>query len=411
MEHKFGANNYHPIPIVFSKAKGAEVWDVEGKKYLDFLSAYSAVNQGHCHPRILESLTQQASRLTLSSRAFYNDIFPRYTKYVTSYFGFESVLPMNTGAEAVETAFKLARKWGYSKKKIPEGQAIIVCVSGCFHGRTITAISISDDPDSFAGYEPKLGGIQRIEYNNLSQLKELLKKDGDRICAFIVEPIQGEAGVVVPEDGYLSQCAKICREHNVLFIADEIQTGLCRTGKMLACDYDKVKPDVLILGKALSGGYFPISCVLSSAEIMHTIQPGQHGSTFGGSSLSAAVAITSLEVLIDENLADNAFKQGEIFRSELKKSLPSFVTDVRGKGLLNAIEIDPKFRFSAWEICMLFAQKGILCKPTHDHIIRLSPPLVLTKQQTDEALQVIKQTFSEIPKLDKSHIPKEPKFH
>eukprot|EP01101_Sappina_pedata_P011808 TRINITY_DN7998_c1_g1_i1.p1 TRINITY_DN7998_c1_g1~~TRINITY_DN7998_c1_g1_i1.p1 ORF type:complete len:456 (+),score=212.78 TRINITY_DN7998_c1_g1_i1:31-1398(+) len=410
MEHKYGAHNYHPLPVVFSKAQGAEVWDVEGKRYIDFLSAYSAVNQGHCHPKIIKAMVDQASKLTLSSRAFYNETFPRFTKYITEYFGYESVMPMNSGAEGVETAIKLARKWAYTHKKVPENEAIVICASGCFHGRTLTAISMSDDPSSYEGFGPHLPGLRRIPYNDLAALEEVLNAEGDKVCAFIVEPIQGEAGVIVPDDGYLLKSAELLKKHNALLIADEIQTGLCRSGKLLACDYDGVKPDVVILGKALSGGCFPVSCVLTSKEVMLSIKPGEHGSTFGGSSLAASVAIASLEVLNDEKLADNSFAQGEKFRSAISALKSPFVKEIRGRGLLNAIEIVPDFKFSAWQICLLLAQRGILCKPTHDYTIRMSPPLVLTSEQTQEAIDIITKLFKELPTMDVSQVPQEPKF-
>eukprot|EP01116_Phalansterium_solitarium_P006342 TRINITY_DN18640_c0_g1_i1.p1 TRINITY_DN18640_c0_g1~~TRINITY_DN18640_c0_g1_i1.p1 ORF type:complete len:458 (-),score=99.26 TRINITY_DN18640_c0_g1_i1:113-1486(-) len=397
-ENEYAAHNYHPLPMVFERAQGVDVWDPEGRHYFDFLSSYSAVNQGHCHPKIIKALTLQAERCTLSSRAFYNSVFPRYARYVTEYFGFESVLPMNSGAEAVETALKLARKWAYDKKGVPENEAVIISCEGCFHGRTLAIVSMSSDPDCRVNFGPYLPGLATVPFNDASALGAVLERIGSKVAGFIVEPIQGEAGVVVPNDGYLAECARLCRQHNVLFIADEIQTGLCRSGKLLACDWDGVRPDVLILGKALSGGTIPISAVLASKEIMYCLRPGHHGSTFGGSPLAAAVGIASLEVLKDENLADQAQELGTVLRRELeniKKQHP-FVTAVRGRGLLNAIEIDEDFHTSAWDICLKLKDNGLLAKPTHNHIIRLAPPLVMTHEQLGLCIGIIRKTFDEV---------------
>jgi len=356
-------------------------------------------------------LVHQSQKLTLSSRAFYNDCFPRFAKFITHYFGFESVLPMNTGAEAVETALKLAKKWGYKKKKVAVNQAIIVNCHGCFHGRTIGVVSMSDDPDAYEGFQPLLPGYLRIPFNDVDALKKVLEQHSDRIVAFLVEPIQGEAGVMIPRDGYLSACAELCKKHNVLFIADEVQTGLSRTGKLLACDYDNVKPDILILGKALSGGLLPLSCVLTSREIMYCIRPGEHGSTFGGNPLASAVGIAALKVLQEENLAENAFVLGQRFRDSLKKMNIPYFKDIRGKGLLNAIEVDPKFKHTAWDICMVLLHNGILCKPTHDTIIRLAPPLTITQEQLDDALKIFQKVFELMPSLSQEDIPQEEREH
>jgi len=396
MESEYAAHTYHPIPVVFKKASGVHVWDVEDKQYFDFLSAYSAVNQGHSHPKIVSALITQAQKCALSSRAFYNEVFPQYAKYITEFFNYPMVLPMNTGAEAVETGIKLARRWGYVKKNIPENEAIVISCKGCFHGRTIGVISMSDDPSSFSQYGPLLSGIVKIDYNNVEQLETVLSKYHDRVAAFIVEPIQGEAGVVVPDEGYLKRCYEICKKYNVLLIADEIQTGLCRTGKMLCSDWDGIQPDIVLLGKAISGGLLPISAVLSNKEIMLTIKPGEHGSTYGGSPLASAVAMAALEVLREENLADNAQELGELFREQIKSIKSSAIQLVRGRGLLNAIVIDPAFPVSAWNICMEFSKNGLLAKPTHDNIIRLAPPLTITKDQLMECIGIIKKTFETV---------------
>ena len=394
LEEKYGAHNYHPIDVVIDRGKGVWVWDVEGKKYLDFLSAYSAVNQGHCHPKIVNALTDQAQKLTLTSRAFYNSVLGEYEKYITKYFGYDKGLPMNTGVEGDETAFKLARKWAYAVKGIPENRAKIIFCEGNFHGRTMMAVSASNDPDCKDGYGPYLPGIELIPFNNLPALEKALKDEN--VCAFLVEPIQGEAGVMVPDAGYLTKAYELCKSKNVLFIADEVQTGLCRTGKLLACDHENVRPDVLILGKALSGGVMPISAVLADDEIMLTIKPGQHGSTFGGNPLAAKVAIASLEVLKEEKLADNADKMGKYFRQEMQKIVDELelVTLVRGKGLLNAIVIKPtKSGKTAWDVCVEFKENGLLAKPTHGDIIRFAPPLVITKEEIDFAIDTIRNVL------------------
>lgn len=394
LEEKYGAHNYHPIDVVIDKGKGVWVWDVEGKKYLDFLSAYSAVNQGHCHPKIVKALTDQAQKLTLTSRAFYNSALGEYEKYITEYFGYDKVLPMNTGVEGDETAFKLARKWAYAVKGIPENKAKIIFCECNFHGRTMMAVSASNDPDCKDGYGPYLPGIELIPFNNFPALEKAL--EDPNVCAFLVEPIQGEAGVMVPDDGYLKKAYDLCKSKNVLFIADEVQTGLCRTGKLLACDHENVRPDVLILGKALSGGVMPISAVLADDEIMLTIKPGQHGSTFGGNPLAAKVAIASLQVLKDEKLADNAEKMGKYFRQEMQKIIDELeiVTLVRGKGLLNAIIIKPtKSGKTAWDVCVEFKENGLLAKPTHGDIIRFAPPLVITKEEIDFAIETIRSVL------------------
>ena len=394
LELEHGAHNYHPIPVVLSKANGIYVWDVEGNRYYDFLSAYSAVNQGHCNERILDSLTSQANKLTLTSRAFHNNVLGEYEKYITKLFGFDKVLPMNTGVEGGETANKLARKWGYIKKGIPENKARIIFAKGNFWGRTLAAISSSDDPSSYKGFGPYMPGYDLIAYNDLNALENELKDPN--VCAFMVEPIQGEAGVIVPDPGYLSSVRKICDKYNVLFIADEVQTGIGRTGKLLACDHENVKPDILILGKALSGGVYPVSAVLCNDDIMLCIQPGEHGSTFGGNPLACAVAKTALEVVIDENLSDNANLMGNIFREELNKLNSSIIKEVRGKGLLNAIEIKKTSSISAWEICMLLKNKGLLAKPTHGNIIRFAPPLIINKKEILECTSIITDVFKSI---------------
>lgn len=393
MEHQYGAHNYHPLPVVLSKGEGAFVWDVEGKRYFDFLSAYSAVNQGHCHPKIVNALCQQAKTLTLTSRAFYNDCLGPYEKYITEYFGYDKVLPMNTGAEADETAMKLARRWGYKVKGIPENEAIIICCEGNFHGRTISIISMSTDPDSYGQFGPFTPGFVKIPYNDSVVLEQTLEKLGDKVAGFLVEPIQGEAGVYVPNDGYLKKCYELCKKHNVLFIADEVQTGIARTGKMLACDHEGVKPDILILGKALSGGVIPVSAVLANDEIMLTIKPGEHGSTFGGFCLAGKVAMAALQVVKDEKLEEKAEELGQIFREEMSKVKSDMIELVRGKGLLNAIVIKPKNGKEAWDVCLKMKELGVLAKPTHQHIIRFAPPLVITKEQLLEAIELIKQAI------------------
>lgn len=394
LEEKYGAHNYHPIDVVIDRGKGVWLWDVEGKKYLDFLSAYSAVNQGHCHPKIIKALTDQAQKLTLTSRAFYNSVLGDYEKYITEYFGYDKVLPMNTGVEGDETAFKLARKWAYSVKGIPANKAKIIFCEGNFHGRTMLAISASNDPDCRDGYGPYLQGIELIPFNNIPALEKALQDPN--VAAFLVEPIQGEAGVVVPDKGYLKKAYELCKSKNVLLIADEVQTGLCRTGKMLASDHELVKPDVLILGKALSGGVMPISAVLANDDIMLAIKPGQHGSTFGGNPLAGKVAIAALQVLKEENLAENADKLGNYFRSEIEKLVHELeiISLVRGKGLLNAIVIKPTSSGkTAWDVCVELKNNGLLAKPTHGDIIRFAPPLVITKEEINLAIEIIKKVL------------------
>lgn len=393
LEAAYGAHNYHPLPVVIARAKGCRVWDPEGREYFDFLSAYSAVNQGHCHPRIIQAMIDQASTLTLTSRAFYNNKLGEFEKFVTEFFGYEMILPMNTGAEGVETAMKLCRKWGYATKKIPDNEAVIIFAEGNFHGRTIGVISASTDPDCRKDFGPFLPGIEIIPYNQPEALAKVLESKGDRVCAFIVEPIQGEAGVNVPADDYLKKCYDLCRKHNVLFVADEVQTGIARTGKLLCCDYAGIKPDVLILGKAISGGVLPVSAVLSSREIMLVIKPGEHGSTFGGFPLACAVAKAALEVVRDEKLSERAAYLGEIFRTELKKITSPLIAEVRGKGLLNAVVIRPQKDIEAWDVCLRLKDNGLLAKPTHRHIIRFAPPLVISETELESALQIIRTTI------------------
>ena len=391
LEDKYGAHNYHPLPVVLSKGEGVYVWDVDGKKYFDFLSAYSAVNQGHCHPKIVRALQEQSETLTLTSRAFYNDVLGQYEKYITALFGYDKVLPMNTGVEGGETANKLARKWGYQKKGIEKNKARIIFAKGNFWGRTLAAISSSDDPSSYEGFGPYMPGYDLIPYNNLDALEEELTDPN--VCAFMVEPIQGEAGVVVPDEGYLAGVRSLCDKYNVLFIADEVQTGIARTGKMLATDYENARPDILILGKALSGGVFPVSAVLADDDVMLCIQPGEHGSTFGGNPLACKVAQAALEVIIDEKLAENAYRLGEIFRREMRAIDSDMVTLVRGKGLLNAIIIKPKNGKEAWDVCLRLRDNGLLAKPTHGDIIRFAPPLVMTEAQLMDCIEIIKKTI------------------
>ena len=391
LEDKYGAHNYHPLPVVLAKGEGVFVWDVEGKKYYDFLSSYSAVNQGHCHPKIVAALKEQADTLTLTSRAFHNDVLGQYEEFVTKLFGYDKVLPMNTGVEGGETANKLARKWGYMKKGIEKNKARIIFAKGNFWGRTLAAISSSDDPSSYKGFGPFMPGYDLIPYNDLEALETELKDFN--VCAFMVEPIQGEAGVVVPDEGYLAGVRKLCDKYNVLFIADEVQTGIARTGKMLACDYEDARPDLLILGKAISGGVFPVSAVLADDEIMLCIQPGEHGSTFGGNPLACKVAQAALEVVIDENLAENAYRLGKIFRSELRAFDNDMITLVRGRGLLNAIVIKPKDGKEAWDVCLKLRDNGLLAKPTHGDIIRFAPPLVITEEQLMDCIAIIKKTI------------------
>ncbi len=391
LEDKYGAHNYHPLAVVLSKGDGAKVWDVEGNEYFDFLSAYSAVNQGHCHPKIIGAMVDQAKILTLTSRAFYSDTLGVYEKFITEFFGYDKVLPMNTGAEADETALKLCRRWAYDKKGIEANKAKIIVCADNFHGRTITVISMSTDPDSKAGFGPYTPGFEVIPYNDLIALEKAL--EDPNVAGFLVEPIQGEAGVVVPQEGYLTKAYEMCKAKNVLFIADEVQTGIARTGKLLACDHEGVKPDILILGKALSGGVYPVSAVLANDEIMLTIKPGQHGSTFGGNPVAAKVAIAALEVVKEENLAERAQKLGEIFRSEMEKIDSDMVELVRGKGLLNAVVIRPKNGKTAMDVCIEMAKNGLLAKPTHDHIIRFAPPLIISEEQLMEAIAIIKKSI------------------
>jgi len=391
LEDKYGAHNYHPLGVVLSKGKGAKVWDVEGKEYFDFLSAYSAVNQGHCHPKIVGAMVDQAQTLTLTSRAFYSDALGTYEKYITGLFGYDKVLPMNTGAEADETALKLCRRWGYDVKGIEADQAKIIVCADNFHGRTISIISMSTDPESKVGFGPYTPGFIVIPYNNIDALEVALKDPN--VAGFLVEPIQGEAGVVVPDEGYLTKAYNMCKEKNVLFIADEVQTGIARTGKMLACDHENVHPDILILGKALSGGSYPVSAVLANDEIMLTIKPGQHGSTFGGNPVAAKIGIAALQVVLDEDLANKAEALGKTFRSEISNIDSDMVEMVRGKGLLNAVIIKPKNGKTAMDVCIKMAENGLLAKPTHDHIIRFAPPLVITKDQLMAAINIIKATI------------------
>ncbi len=393
LEDRYGAHNYHPLPVVLAKGEGVYVWDVEGKKYFDFLSAYSAVNQGHCHPKIVKALTDQAQTLTLTSRAFYNDTLGVYEKFVTEYFGFDKVLPMNTGAEAVETAIKIARKWGYEKKGVAENQAQIIVCEQNFHGRTTTIISFSSDPDANTNFGPFTPGFIRIPYNDLDALAEAAKQPN--VIGFLVEPIQGEAGVYVPNDGYLAGAKELCSKNNILFIADEVQTGIARTGKLLAVDHENVKPDILILGKAISGGVYPVSAVFANDDIMMVIKPGQHGSTFGGNPLAAKVAIAALEVVKDEKLAENSERLGKLFRTEMNRIIEKtdLIVKVRGKGLLNAIIVnDTEQSKTAWNLCVELKNNGLLAKPTHGNIIRFAPPLVMTEEQLMECVAIIEKT-------------------
>ena len=394
LEDKYGAHNYHPIPVVLSKGEGIHVWDLEGKKYFDFLSSYSAVNQGHCHPKIIKSLNEQSKKLTLTSRAFYNDVLGDFEKFITELFKYDKVLPMNTGVEGGETANKLARKWGYEKKGISENKAKIIFANGNFWGRTLAAISTSDDPLSYKGFGPYMPGYEVIPYNDLESLENSLQDPN--VAAFMVEPIQGEAGVIVPDEGYLSGIRNLCNKYNVLFIADEVQTGIARTGKMLATDFEDARPDILILGKALSGGVLPVSAVLADDEVMMCIKPGEHGSTFGGNPLSCAVAKSALEVVEEENLAENAAKMGEVFRGRMQKFIETskLAQVVRGKGLLNAIVIDSSVESDkAWNICLKLKDNGLLAKPTHGNIIRFAPPLIINQQEIEECCNIIETTI------------------
>ena len=400
LEDKYGAHNYHPLPVVLTKGKGVHVWDVEGKQYYDFLSAYSAVNQGHCHPKIVNALYEQATTLCLTSRAFYNDVLGPFEKYATTYFGYDKLLPMNTGAEAVETAIKIARKWAYEKKGVDEKSAQIIVCENNFHGRTTTIISFSSDEGARNNFGPYTPGFIKIPYDDINALKEALENN-ENLAAFLVEPIQGEAGVFVPAAGYLKQAKELCEKHNVLFIADEVQTGIARTGKLLAVDHEDVRPDIVILGKAISGGVYPVSVVLADDHIMNVIKPGQHGSTFGGNPLAAAVATAALEVIKDENLAENAEKLGNIFRSKMNDYIrnSNIVNLVRGKGLLNAIVInDTEESSTAWDICIALKENGLLAKPTHGNIIRFAPPLVMNETELNECIEIITSTLKDFEK-------------
>lgn len=401
LEEEYGAHNYHPLPVVLSRGEGVYLWDVEGKRYYDFLSAYSAVNQGHCHPRIVAALMHQAQTLTLTSRAFYNDMLGTFEKYACETFGYDKLLPMNTGAEAVETALKITRKWAYERKGIPENEAQIIVCKNNFHGRTTTIISFSNDPVARKNFGPYTPGFLKIEYDDLAALEEALENNPKQIAGFLVEPIQGEAGVYVPSDGYLAKAKALCEKYNVLFIADEVQTGIARTGKMLATDHEGVRADILILGKALSGGVYPVSCVLADNAVMDIIGPGNHGSTFGGNPLAAAVAIAALKVVKEENLAENALELGELFRAELNKFIPdcSLVKSVRGKGLLNAIVInDTEDSSTAWDICLALRDNGLLAKPTHGNIIRFAPPLIMNRGQMLDCISIIIKTLQQFEK-------------
>jgi len=394
LEHKYGAHNYHPLPIVISRGEGVFVWDVEGKRYYDFLAAYSAVNQGHCHPRIIQALIDQASKLTLTSRAFHNDVLGEYEEFMTKLFGFDKLLPMNTGVEACETSVKLARRWGYDVKGVEKYKAKIIFAEGNFWGRSIAAVSASTDPNSFTGFGPFTPGFETIPYNDIPALEKAL--EDPNVVAFMVEPIQGEAGVVIPDEGYLTKVSALCKSKKVLLIADEVQTGLARTGKMLACDHENVKPDILVLGKALSGGVFPVSAVLANDEIMLTIKPGEHGSTYGGNPLACKVAMTAVQVLLDENLADNAHHLGEMLRTELRNIKSDRIKLVRGKGLFNAIIIEEKDGIDAMDVCLQLKDNGLLAKPTHGDIIRLAPPLVINEDQLLECASIIRRTIENL---------------
>ncbi len=402
LEDKFGAHNYHPLPVVLDSGKGVFVWDVEGKRYFDFLSAYSAVNQGHCHPRLVKAMQEQAEKLTLTSRAFYNSLLGEYAKFVCEFFGYERMLPMNTGAEAVETALKMARKWAYEKKSIAKNEAKIIVCEGNFHGRTISIISASSDPDSYGGFGPYTPGFLQIPYDDAAALEKAL--EDPTVCAFLVEPIQGEAGVLVPADDYLKRVAELCKKKNVLFIADEVQTGIARTGKKLCSEHSGVRPDAVILGKALSGGMYPVSCVLADSALMDVFTPGTHGSTFGGNPMAARMAIESLNIVQDEKLSENAERLGKIFRAEMQKLVDNydFVKLVRGKGLLNALIIEPREidgeKHTAWELCLLLRDNGLLAKPTHGDIIRFAPPLVITEEQLMECCNIIALSVQQFAK-------------
>lgn len=398
LENEHGAHNYHPLPVVLDKGEGAYVWDVEGKRYFDFLSAYSAVNQGHSHPKIVDALVEQSKQLALTSRAFYNSKLGEYEKKITTLFKFDKVLPMNSGAEAVETAIKLSRKWGYEVKGIKGGNAKIIVCENNFHGRTTSIISFSNDPDAYSNYGPFTPGFIRIPYNDTKALEEVLEQEAEHIAAFMAEPIQGEAGVFVPDEGYLKKCAELCKKHNVLFVADEVQTGIARTGRLIACHHEDVQPDILILGKALSGGMYPVSAVLANNNIMNVIHPGQHGSTFGGNPTACAVAVAALDVVEEEKLSEKAEKLGQLFRAEIQKIIEKtdLVHTVRGKGLLNAIIInDSQDSPTAWNLCVALKENGLLAKPTHGNIIRLAPPLVMTEKQLMECVAILEKTILE----------------
>ena len=390
-EDKYGAHNYHPLPVVLEKGKGVYLWDVEGKQYFDFLSAYSAVNQGHCHPKIVKALTDQAGILALTSRAFYNNVLGEFEEYITKLFGYDKVLPMNSGAEGDETALKACRKWAYMKKGIPENQAKIIVCENNFHGRTITIVSMSTDPDSYGGFGPYTPGFIKIPYNDIPALEKALQDP--HIAGFLVEPIQGEAGVYVPDAGYIRKAYDLCKKKNVLFIADEVQTGLARTGKMICCEHEGVKPDILILGKALSGGMLPVSCILADDDIMLCIKPGEHGSTFGGNLIACKVAIAALEVIQEEKMVEKSEKLGKLFRDELSRLKSPMVELIRGKGLLNAVVIKPKNGKEAWDVCLRLKENGLLAKPTHQHIIRFAPPLIITEKQILESVEIISKTI------------------
>nr|AZL41246.1 ornithine aminotransferase [Datisca glomerata] len=405
LEYEYSAHNYHPIPVVYSQAKGSSIWDPEGKRYLDFLSAYSAVNQGHCHPKIVKAIQEQVEKLTLSSRAFYNDKFPIFAERLTSMFGYDMVLPMNTGAEGVETALKLARKWGYKKKKIPKDEAIIISCCGCFHGRTLAVISMSCDNEATRDFGPLLPGHLKVDFGDAVALEKIFKEYGDRIAGFLFEPIQGEAGVIIPPDGYLKSVRELCWKYNILMIADEIQSGLARSGKLLACDWEEVRPDVVILGKALGGGVIPVSAVLADKDIMLCIQPGEHGSTFGGNPLASVVAVASLDAIREEKLAERSARLGEELRTQLIKvqnQYPDYIKEVRGRGLFNAVELNGKalFPVSAYDICLKLKERGILAKPTHDTIIRLTPPLSISLAELQEGSKALRDVLElDLPKM------------
>lgn len=403
LEERYGAHNYHPLPVVLERGEGVFVWDVEGKRYFDFLSAYSAVNQGHAHPKITAALTNQAQKLALTSRAFHNSLLGEYEKKITEIFGFDKVLPMNSGAEAVETSIKLARKWGYEKKGIPEGKAIIIVCENNFHGRTTTIVSFSNDEQAHTNYGPFTPGFVKIPYNDIEALENILLQEGAHTAAFLVEPIQGEAGVFVPDEGYLKKASELCKKHKVLFIADEVQTGIARTGKLIACHHEDVQPDILVLGKALSGGVYPVSAVLANDEVMNVIRPGQHGSTFGGNPLACAVAMAALDVVEEEQLSQRAEKMGQLFRAEINKIIAKtdLIYRVRGKGLLNAILVNDTTESStAWNICLQLAENGLLAKPTHGNIIRLAPPLVITEEQIKECAGILEHVIMNFKKSE-----------